>query len=53
MSNLYFFNLFKGMYVDFSATFHIVLVLEFTYVFLRAFTTQQGEFMAKEPRLYL
>jgi hypothetical protein len=33
MSNLYFFNLYRGIQVDFSITFHPVFVLDFADVF--------------------
>jgi hypothetical protein len=40
MSNLYFFNWSRGMLVDFSATFDLVLVLDFEDVFsIRATAT--------------
>jgi hypothetical protein len=34
MFNLYFFNQLRGMHVDFSVTFHSVLVPDFMDVFL-------------------
>jgi hypothetical protein len=54
VSNLYFSNLSKGMQVDFSVAFHLVLVLDFSNVFpVRATSAQQREYMTKKPRLDL
>ena len=54
ISNLYFLNLSKGMQVDFSATFHLVLVSNFSDVFLvKATSAQQRKYMSKKPRLDL
>jgi hypothetical protein len=53
ISNLYFFNLLRGVQMDFSATFHHVPVLDFAEVFLvRAVIAQCGEYLVEEPGLY-
>jgi hypothetical protein len=52
ISNLYFFYRLKGMHIDFSTTFHLVLVPDFVDVFLiRVVAARHGEYLVKEPRL--
>jgi hypothetical protein len=54
MFNLYFFNLLKGMEMDFSVTFHLVPMPNFVVVFLaRATTAQYREYLVEEPNLYV
>jgi len=52
MSYLYLFILSRGIQVDFSISFHPVLVLDFTDVFqVKATTAWRGKYIAEEPRL--
>jgi hypothetical protein len=52
ISNLYFFYRSKGMQIDFSTTFHLVLVPDFIDVFLiRVVAARHEEYLVKEPRL--
>jgi hypothetical protein len=50
MLNLYFFNILRGIQVDFSVSFHLVPVSDFTNVFLvKVVAAQCGEYLVKEP----
>jgi acyl-CoA thioesterase len=52
MSNLYFFNLLRGIQVNFKATFHLALVLDFADMLLvRVVATQHGEYITEKSGL--
>lgn len=52
MSNLYFFNQSRGIHMDFNVAFHLVLVPNFTTIFLVKVVTAQHEgYLAKEHSL--
>lgn len=54
MSNLYFFNSYRGMQMDFSATFHPIPMLDLENVFpVKAAVANQGDYLVKKPRLDL
>jgi hypothetical protein len=52
ISTLYLFNQSRGKQVDFNATFHLVLVPDFTGVLpIKFVTTQHKKYLANESRL--
>jgi hypothetical protein len=51
MSNLYFFNLLKGIHEDFSVVFHLVLMSDFVDVFPIKVSCPTQIIIANEPDL--
>lgn len=51
ISNLYFFNISKGIRVDFSAVFHPILVPDSKMYSIKAAAAQQGEYLVEKPGL--
>jgi hypothetical protein len=52
LSNLYFFNLLRGIQVNFSAAFHLALVPDFADILLvRVVAAQHGEYITEKSGL--